>query len=387
MSDVHHVLLVPGFFGFDSLGDFAYFVHVVDALEGWSQAQGIPLRVKVVPTLPTASLRRRAAHVLEAMAEAAAEDEGPIHLIGHSSGGLDVRLVTTPNVSLPSEHAPEPLAARVRSVVTLATPHHGTPVAAWFSSLLGAQLLKVFSLASSYVLRTGRLPLDLVARLVPFFMGAFSGIANRNNALEAIYDRLLSDFAPQQRAPLETFISQIGSDQDLLHQITPAAMDTFNASTYDRAGVRYGSVVSETRGTAFRSFVSAGLSPYAHASHALYLAISRVAAAMPAERVPTLNHHQAQALRRDFGNLPGRRMNDGIVPTISQVWGEVIRGVVADHLDVIGHFHHPTHVPPHFDWLTSGSGFDRRGFLRLWNDIAAFMCADSVPPARGPSFH
>jgi len=70
------------------------------------------------------------------------------------------------------------------------------------------QLLKVFSLASSYVLRTGRLSLDLVARLVRFFTGALSSIASCNNALDTIYERttpiflhgfeMLSRAAPKQ---------------------------------------------------------------------------------------------------------------------------------------------------------------------------------------------
>jgi len=47
--------------------------------------------------------------------------------------------------------------------------------------------------------------------------------------------------------------------------------------------------------------------------------------------------------------------------------------VWADHLDVIGHFHHPTHVPPHFDWLTSGSGHTRQDFLATWEAVASFM--------------
>jgi triacylglycerol lipase len=70
-----------------------------------------------------------------------------------------------------------------------------------------------------------------------------------------------------------------------------------------------------------------------------------------------------------------RRVNDGIVPTLSQLWGEVIRAVWADHHDVIGHFHHPTHVPPHFDWVASGTGFTREGFEALWDDVAEFIAA------------
>jgi hypothetical protein len=71
--------------------------------------------------------------------------------------------------------------------------------------------------------------------------------------------------------------------------------------------------------------------------------------------------------------------NDGIVPTASQLWGDPIAAVRADHLDVIGHFHHPTHVPPHFDWLASGSGFARPQFERLWQRVAVWL---AVRPGR-----
>jgi hypothetical protein len=127
-------------------------------------------------------------------------------------------------------------------------------------------------------------------------------------------------------------------------------------------------------------FLSAGLSPYAHASHALYLCISRLAARVPPERVPTLTDPQRVVLTRDFATEPDRHANDGIVPTRSQPWGEVIAGAWADHLDAIGHFHGPTHVPPHFDWLTSGSNFTRARFVELWDAIARFVF-DARPPA------
>jgi hypothetical protein len=45
----------------------------------------------------------------------------------------------------------------------------------------------------------------------------------------------------------------------------------------------------------------------------------------------------------------------------------------ADHHDALGHFHGPHEVPPHFDWMASGSGFDRRHFEALWDDVVAFM--------------
>jgi triacylglycerol lipase len=369
----HHVFLVPGFFGFDYLGDLAYFVHVADALTSFFRRAALDARLYVVQTSPTASLRQRAALLLEHMHRSAGGDGGPIHIVGHSSGGLDARLVVTPEVSLPGDVDPEPLARRVLSVVTLATPHHGTPVAAFFSSLLGQQLLQVFSVATSYALRTGRLPAEALARLAAFFVRPGAAQAAPSSALDAVKTRLLADFASDQREPLRSFVDQIVHDQDLLPQITPAAMDLFNASTDDRAGVRYGSVVTRVPPGGVRGFLAAGLSPYAHASHLLYACVSRLAARTPADRLPPVAPLQEAALRRDLGTAPDRRANDGIIPTRSQPWGEVIRAVTADHLDVIGHFHHPTHVPPHFDWLHSGSGFTRKQFLAVWDDVGRFI--------------
>jgi triacylglycerol lipase len=372
----HHVFLIPGFFGFENLGDLAYFAHARDALVQWCRDAGVDARVHTVSTLPTASLRQRARAVVDRMAAVldGPDGSGPVHLVGHSSGGLDARLAVTPDVALPEGPDPEPLAARVQNVVTLATPHYGTPLAAFFSSLLGPQLLQVFSMATSYVLRTGRLPADVLVRLAGFFLRAAAGIgAGASVTLDRLHDRLLADFGPERRGALQSFAELIARDQDLLPQITPAAIDLFNAATQDRPGVRYGCVVTQARGAGLRSFLSAGLSPYAHASHALYVGISQLTGTVPRDRLPVLLPDQRAALVAGFSQLPGRRANDGIVPTLSQVWGHVIRSVWADHLDVIGHFQHPTHVPPHFDWLVSGSGHSRRDFVATWQSVAAFL--------------
>jgi triacylglycerol lipase len=375
-----HCFLVPGFFGFDHIGDVAYFTHVVDFLDGWARGQLLDLKLHVVKTPPTASLRHRAAFLVKAIAEAT--DAGSdVHIIGHSSGGLDGRLVVTPEVSLAADVDAEPIARRVRTVVTVATPHHGTPLAGFFSSLLGSQILAVFSVATSYALRTGRLPLDALAKLAALFVKPSSVGPPPTNALTRLYRGLLDDFSAENRARVESFMSEIGRDQDLLPQITTAAMDLFNASTDDRPGVRYGSVVTQVPPPGLRGFLGAGLRPYAHASHVLFLCISRIAARVPADRSAPLTAGQRQAVIQGLGHEPDRHANDGIVPTCSQAWGQVIRAEKADHLDVIGHFRHPMHVPPHFDWLTSGAGYTRKQFLELWEAVARFVFQPPGPSA------
>jgi hypothetical protein len=88
-----------------------------------------------------------------------------------------------------------------------------------------------------------------------------------------------------------------------------------------------------------------------------------------------LGHAQERALVRAYDRLPTLKDNDGMVPTLSQVWGEVIHAAWGDHLDAIGHFYLPTHVPPHFDWLNSGARFTLEEFERIWIDVARYIFA------------
>jgi triacylglycerol lipase len=368
----HHVLLVPGFFGFANLGDFAYFGHVREFLLERGRDAGIDGEVLVVTTVPTASLRKRAARLAETIAEVVDRAGGVVSIVGHSSGGLDARLVVTPDVHLPTDVAVERYAERVCAVVTVATPHFGTPLAHLFNSLLGQQFLKLLSLATIYALRAGRLPLRAVVRLARLLRGPERA---PSFLLEQLFTELLADFTRERRRALEVFFASLGSDQDLLPQITPAGMDVVNASTQDRPTVRYGCVVTRAQPPGLRSLLGAGLDPYAQATHALYVGLYRLASGTPRERAPRLSRAQGEALTRAYGRLPDLRANDGMVPTLSQVWGEVIAAVWADHHDVIGHFHRPTHVPPHFDWLHSGTGFDRPGFVATWRAASEWMSA------------
>jgi triacylglycerol lipase len=368
----HHVLLVPGFFGFANFGDFTYFGHVKELLEEIGPALGLDGEIRVVRTEPTATLRRRAALLAEDLAALLDASGGEASIVGHSSGGLDARLVLTPDVSLPTGIAVERYASRVRAVVTVAAPHLGTPVAHFFNNMLGQQLLKLLSLSTIYTLRAGRLPISAVVRLARVFRRP--GKVPRG-VVEHLLGELLEDFSPERRRTVEAFLGSLGGDQDLVAQITPAGMDVFGASTDDRPGVRYGCVVTRARPPGVGSFLGAGLGIYAQATHAMYVALYRIASGTPPDRFPPLTARQADALRRAYGRVPDVRANDGMVPTLSQVRGDIIQAVWADHLDVIGHFNHPTHVPPHFDWLTSGTGFHREAFDGLWHGVAAFLAA------------
>jgi hypothetical protein len=373
----HHVLLIPGFFGFTTSGDFAYFGHVRDLIAEIGPPAGLDGEIRIVRTDPTASLSKRAARVAEAIGDLLDGPGGEVSLVGHSSGGLDARLAVTPKVSLPTDVDVERSARAVRAVVTISTPHHGTPVADFFNNLLGQQILRLLSISTMYSLRAGRLPVGAVLRMAKLLR---SPGAKPQGVVAQIFAELLADFSLDRRRAIEDFFGSIRGDQDLVAQITPAATDIFNASTQDRPSVRYGCVVTRARPPGLASVVRAGLGVYAQSTHAVFAALHRICARSRANRGRPIPLADAETLRRAFHRKVDPQGNDGIVPTASQLWGDPIAGVWADHLDVIGHFDHPTHVPPHFDWLVSGTGFTRPQFERLWRDIALWLTVRAEPP-------
>jgi triacylglycerol lipase len=373
---VHHVWLVPGFFGFANLGDLRYFSHVLEILPTLFAERGETVDIRVVGTSPTASLPRRASVLLETMA-ATLPDDGPLHLIGHSSGGLDCRLLCTPDVVLPSATDPAPVAARVRSVVTVATPHHGTPLAGFFASLLGQRLLRLLSLSTVYALRVGRLPLSALLGLGTAFANVDGRLGLNSVLLDELFTQLLSDLSPDRREALGLFFGEVEKDQALLPQLMPESMAVFNALARDRPGTRYADVVARARTPGVGSTLEVGLDPSAHATHVVYQALHRLTRTPP-EQVAPLTDAQANALRAAYGDIPDADANDGVVPTRSQVWGRVLHATRADHLDVLGHFGDPTSVPPHVDWLTTGTGFDGPAFDALWTSVADFLLSDEA---------
>ena len=346
MSATHHVFLIPGFFGFVNFGRLVYFGHVRDYLEDAFARERIPVEIHRVRLGPTSSLRTRAGELLRFVHETAPAN-APVHLIGHSTGGLDARLFATPQLALESELDLdiEAYARRVRTIVSVAAPHRGTPLAGFFSSMMGQRVLRLLSVGTITVLRRGRVPAGLFARGA----GALARIAiNRGSPPVAMLDHLegelLGNAEPHQRELLDSFLHDVRGDQALMPQLTPEAMDLFAAATADRPGVRYGCVTARAAEPQLRQRFRLGLDPWDHLTYSLYVWLhGRVG--------------------------PG----DGIVPIASQRHGELVHEAIGDHLDVIGHFDGPEHTPPHVDWLASGSHFDRAQFTALWTAVARFV--------------
>src|SRR5262249_26711547 len=113
-------------FGFGKVAGYEYFTHVEKGLARRFREASTKLVLHVAESPPTASIQRRARHVAEEIFRCTQEDEGPIHLIGHSSGGLDARLVASSNVRSRLFDGNLKWGPRLKSIVTINTPHYGT---------------------------------------------------------------------------------------------------------------------------------------------------------------------------------------------------------------------------------------------------------------------
>lgn len=382
MAELHRVFLLPGFFGFTQLGEVVYFGHVRDLLVAELARRGVQAEVFNVVTHPTSSILLRARAALVNLQQHAGES-GPIHLIGHSTGGLDARLLVSPGADLGPDVSTAVM-ERVRSVVTVSTPHRGTPLATFFNGLAGQQLLRLLSAFTAAVLRRRVLPTALVFRLIGVFLRADDWFNRRRSLLDQLFSDLLSDFSDERRTAVAEFLSQVGQDQALMTQLTPDAMELFHATTRDRPGVRYGSVITRAPRPTLRTRLASGFSPYAQLTHTLFTVLYGRAGKFP-KRPFHLDPAHAEALRKGYGIVPARDESDGIVPTLSQPYGQLLATLNADHLDGIGHFEGPDEKPPHYDWLTSGAGFDRQGFEDAWTRVVSFLVDAAAAAARAES--
>jgi len=370
---MQHVFLVPGFFGFANLGNIVYFAHVREFLSARLADQGLDATVHAVSTDPTASLPARALKLLDAIEAAGVGSRDEVHLVGHSTGGLDARLLTSPGVNLPGQRSAEPMSHLVRSVISVATPHRGTAVASFFDSLFGEQLLGLLSVATIYTLRHGPLPLSVLLKLGALFSRLDDHLGFRNTVVDHLFDELLRDFTPDRRRGIEDLLGQMHRDASLLAQLTPASAVLVNTLMTDRPRTRYASVVCATPPPGLRSVLAGGFDPYAQATHALYLALYRVTGRTRSVTLEHLSEADRVTLARGLGFPLTDTVNDGIVPLASQPWGEIIHVTNADHLDVIGHFAGADLDPPHRDWFSSHSTFGRDEFDALWTDAAEFI--------------
>jgi triacylglycerol lipase len=384
----HYVYLSPGMFGFGRLASYDYFTHVERALKARIEARGEEIVTHVAHVSPTASIRRRALKLTELVAttcDPGNPDAGPIHLIGHSTGGLDARLVASPSASLAVPPGDLDWRRRLVSVTTMNAPHYGTPLATFFTTASGQRALGLLSALTVIALSFGSPPLA-VARAV---VAAFSGVDRSLGLKVEIYDRattsLLHLLDDVRGGDLRAYVDDIAGDQGAMVQLMPEAMDLFIAGVEDRPGVVYRSTASMAPPPSARTILPELLHPWSAMSGTVFATLYAITARYdhryPCAAASAGDENEA-VLARAFGRPPGARANDGVVPIRSQIWGKLVWAGRGDHLDVLGHFRDDSPPPPgagreldgrqpHVDWLYSGSAFGCAQFESLMDAIAA----------------
>jgi len=386
----HRAYFSPGMFGFARLASYDYFGHVDRALQARFRDAGHVLETHVSDALPTESVRRRSARLAELIARTSKGEE-PIHLVGHSTGGLDARLVASPSVRLPiAEDALEWL-PRLRSVTTMNTPHYGTPLASFFATSKGQRVLYALSAFTFVGLTLGERPLAAASLLIGIAARGDRAVGIDIRVLDKAVHGLLSVVDDVRSPDVRVYLNAVKEDQGSMLQLSPEAMDMMLAGFEDRPGVAYQSTASMSPFPSPRKWAGTLGHPWSSISLALFTALHTITArhdrrypcaAMPRGAADTrawAGDETEAKLVDAFGTSPDLRGNDGVVPIRSQLWGTLAWAGLGDHLDVLGHYHDETPEVEverrHHDWLTSGSAFDDAHFEALMDAIASGMLA------------
>lgn len=258
------IVLAHGFFGFESFagGNFlTYFYHIKQALADEGEAMVFTPAVD-----PFNDSDYRSDQLIERIEAILAETgHEKVNLIGHSQGGLDARAVAHKRPDL------------VASVVTVATPHHGSPVA------------------------------DVVLQLVD----------------DPMYQDVLNDILKLVGAPL---YDEIGNETDVfkpLYLFSKPGIEAFNEKHPDQPSVFYASITgrsgshaggADCKADVAQSFISAWTTSLDPIDPALALTETLLDDGDDGEDLP----------------------NDGLVRVRDARWGHFWGCIPADHLDQVG---------------------------------------------------
>ena len=369
MTDCH-VYLVPGFFGFQSFGSYNYFNGPRKIIESRLEtAHGIKAMVIDCKTQPTASLTARAKASIEEIVQSEGHKARALHFVGHSTGGLDARLLLSPGVNLRDDSLEFDIAEKTKSLTTVSTPHYGTPVAGFFTTFQGKHVLNILTTLASD--KRGRQGIYWAAQAAGLVAKIDDYLGLKNTILDELGENLLKNITLDEEDPFWKYLKTVQKDQGALIQLTPEAMDLFNAAVVDAPNVTYQCVISAARRPSMKSFFKKAHTPSLAGSMALFF-ILREITSRPHRSYPypEATKTQASVLEEALSFDVDESTNDGVSPCLSQIYGNVITAANADHLDIVGQFARKGSGQKYSDWMYSNSGFNEIEFKRVWETIA-----------------
>jgi hypothetical protein len=373
------IVLVPGFLGFDRFGDFSYFRATVgDALRsGFAALPSKPnVAITAVTTEPAGSLRERQEQLIEQLYALVNQRPGVrLHLVGHSTGGLDAELLLCTPLLTTDKSRKEQAAAvlpAIGSITTLSAPLAGTSISdAPIARLFAIHGLKDFlsALASKLLFRAPALWLDVGFDLL--------SLAKTDAALAQLLHGALRD-----RGKLARYVLNLILRRSLAVDLSPKTIATLLHRLSGNA--RYANVPRVRVVTVARLLRKA--TPEGELFQDFYDSTYQAAKEDPSVRAAA--HALEQGMRSGSFKLIGSaplptsldfRDNDGIVNSARQIFPDffvpaelelarVAAVVVADHIDVVGYFEGKNGQPNGF--LSSGSNFREPEFGAVYREIA-----------------
>ena len=402
------VLLVPGFLGFEEIGGYTYFDEVlVDALRSSLSSRQASVddpgcfAVETLDTVPTGSLLQRQAALVAELCEILEYpsyfDVERVHLIGHSTGGLDARLLLAESRldGRPWRGPEVSLRRRIRSVLGIAAPHHGTRLVGHRDLLELSKSLprflarRVLDREIHELVLSGLFDLDTAELLRGFLRRPVQGWALVNSVADN--HELLRDLRPDNMARHRDALPVL-EDVRFGSIVTMAADHVQQPADAAKSGLmgRLGRILRDLRGdraapnarrgdAIFRWLRARTADPYWESDDAVDARVEAAAAVRiqavidrvgAGREVPVVCNPGAVLPRPVDGTI-----SDGIVNTVRQLMrpadlDELVGVVIADHLDVIGHFDKvpDPNCPEDQGLIKSGSGFGHdqlRGMCEL----------------------
>ncbi len=361
------ILLVPGFLGFTKIGSVSYFDAVKKLLATSSGVAHVFDR----DTLPTGALWHRVAKLhrnVEALLHAG---YAPIHLIGHSTGGVDVRLLTNDAYLWPggpSGEAREAMLSAIGRVVTISAPHHGAPIAlAARGGLPGGDPVR----------RAREHPREgggerIAPALAPRPLRALAAAVAKGIWPDSRIAPLLrgAGLSAHEARDASRYLASIVADHPLADELTPPAMRVLNEHVAGGRQLPVSSFVTVSPPPSLP-----GLFRFAAGVPLLATPLQRIAYALAYENALPCGAPLPKGPW--IGPEPdvtayAERAEDGVVPAASQALkGEDVAGLVyGDHLDVVGHYDGEHGGETLFD---SGADFDDARMKGLWTAIGALV--------------
>ena len=445
-----HAVLVPGFAGFDALGQIEYYANVTSRFHAFLERAGrqdVGFTLHYFDSYPTASVETRAgrlaAYLAKRVARGEFQEDDEVALVGHSTGGLDIRrlvwdLATEPGLkfevdALPHKATPggERIRRLIKRVVFLSVPHRGTRIADWVWHHACGRAAVVdglrVSVEAARAHRLGRLE-EGAARSLASRLGAdlFCAVEDALHEAQPRHFRRALEKADARAAAsdLALWLRQISSDFAVIDDLTWRRSGGSSSPAHfdDRVRGRERELWRRHR-IAATSFATisprpACLPPPDEARDPLDPRVLRACTGRngpdvtycvcyaacqgpkSADRSPkeavalgTLRFLSSEDEERIRSWAPRSRIepshNDGVVNTVSMLSppaGDSIL-VAADHMDIVGHFERIPHARRvagrhrSYDLLASMSGFGAAAFCEVWDGIFDFCFLGSPPRA------